>query len=132
MDKTLFLLKHGNNFLLVQMYVDDIIFVDSSHALVAKFAETMSREFEMSMMDELNFFLGLQVKQTKKGTFVYQSKYTKHVLWKFDMTNAKTMSTPMFVLVALDMDKDGEAVDQKEYRSMIGSLLYLTAMRSDI
>ena len=131
-DKTLFLLKHGNNFLLVQIYVDDIIFVGSSHALVAKFAETMSREFEMSMMGELNFFLGLQIKQAKEGTFVHQSKYTKDVLRKFDMSDAKPMSTPMPVSAALDADENGEAVDQKEYRSMIGSLLYLTATRPDI
>lgn len=64
-DKTLFTLKHGHDFLLVQIYVDDIIFCGSSHALVSKLAETMSSEFEMSMMGELNFFLGLQIKQCK-------------------------------------------------------------------
>ena len=62
-DKILFTLKHGKDFLLVQIYMDDIIFGRFSHALVAKFAETMSKEFEMSMMGELNFFLGLQIKQ---------------------------------------------------------------------
>ena len=64
-DKTLFIIRHGNDFLLVQIFVDDIIFCGSFHALVAKFAETMSSEFEMSMMGELNFFLGLQIKQCK-------------------------------------------------------------------
>jgi len=73
-DKTLFLLKQGNDTLLVQIYVDDIIFGGSSHALVAKFADTMSREFEMSMMGELTFFLGLQIKQTQEGTFMHQGK----------------------------------------------------------
>ena len=131
-DKTLFLLKHDGNTLIVQIYVDDIIFGGSSHALVAKFADTMSREFEMSMMGELTFFLGLQIKQSKEGTFVHQGKYTKDVLKKFDMADAKPLSTPMATTTALDADEDGEAVDQKEYRSMIGSLLYLTAMRPDI
>ena len=70
-DKTLFLLKHGNDLLIVQIYVDDIIFGGSSHDLVAKFADDMSREFEMSMMGELQFFLGLQIKQVKDGTFVH-------------------------------------------------------------
>ena len=65
LDKTLFTFRHGNDFLLIQIYVDDIIFSVSSHTLVAKFAETMSREFEMSMMGELNFFIGLQIKQCK-------------------------------------------------------------------
>jgi len=131
-DKTLFLLKHGTDMLLVQIYVDDIIFGSSSHGLVAKFSEMMSREFEMSMMGELTFFLGLQIKQTQEGTFIHQGKYTKDLLRKFDMGEAKPLSTPMSTTTALDEDKEGQAVDQKEYRSMIGSLLYLTATRPDI
>ena len=131
-DKTLFLLKQGTDTLLVQIYVDDIIFGVSSHALVAKFVDTMSREFEMSMMGELTFFLGLQIKQTREGTFVHQGKYTKDLLKKFDMGEAKPLSMPMSTTMALDADEEGEAVDQKEYRNMIGSLLYLTATRPDI
>jgi hypothetical protein len=131
-DKTLFLLKQGTDTLLVQIYVDDIIFCGSSHALVVKFSETMSREFKMSMMGELTFFLWLQIKKTREGTFVHQGKYTKDLLKKFDMGEAKPLSTPMSTTTALDEDKEGEAVDQKEYRSMIGSLLYLTTTRPDI
>jgi hypothetical protein len=131
-DKTLFLLKQGTDILLVQIYIDDIIFGGSSHALVAKFSNTMSREFEMSMMGELTFFLGLQINQTHEGTFMHQGKYTKDVLTKFDMGEAKPLSTPMSTTMALDEDKEGEAVDQKEYRSMIRSLLYLTTTRPDI
>ena len=131
-DKTLFLLKQGNDTLLVQIYVDDIIFDGSSHALVAKFADLMSREFEMSMMGELTFFLGLQIKQTQEGTFVHQGKYTKDLLKKFDMGEAKPLWTPMLTTMALDANEEGEAMDQKEYRSMIRSLLYLTATRPDI
>jgi hypothetical protein len=112
--------------------VDDIIFGGSSHALVAKFSETMSREFKMSMMGKLTFFLGLQIKQTREGTFVHQGKYTKDLLRKFDMGEAKPLSTPMSTTTALDEDKEGEAVDQKEYQSMIESLLYLTVTRPDI
>jgi hypothetical protein len=82
-DKTLFLLKHGNDLLVVQIYVDDIAFGGSSHNLVSKFADEMSREFEMSMMGELQYFLGLQIKQVKDGTFVHQTKYTKDMLRKF-------------------------------------------------
>jgi hypothetical protein len=112
--------------------VDDIIFGGSSHALVAKFSDTISREFEMSMMGELIFFLGLQIKQTREGTFMHQGKYTKDVLKKFNMGDAKPLSTPMSTTMALDEDKEGEVMDQKEYRSMIGSLLYLMATRPDI
>ena len=112
--------------------MNDIIFGGPSHELVAKFANLMSREYEMSMMGELTFFLGLQIKQTREGMFVHQGKYTKDVLKKFDMGKAKPLSTPMSTTTALDADEEGEAVDQKEYHSMIGSLLYLTATRSDI
>jgi isopentenyldiphosphate isomerase len=129
---TLFLLKHGNDLLIVQIYVDDIVFGGSSHNLVAKFADEMSREFEMSMMGKLQYFLGLQIKQVKDGTFVHQTKYTKDMLGKFQMQDVKPMSTPMGSTATLDADEDGEPVDQREYRSMIGSLLYLTATRLDI
>jgi hypothetical protein len=131
-DKTLFLLKHGNDLLVVQIYVDDIVFGGLSHNIVAKFADEMSREFEMSMMGELQYFIGLQIKQVKDGTFVHQNKYTKDMLRKFQMQDVKPMSTPMGSTTTLDADEDGEPVDQREYRSMIGSLLYLTATRLDI
>jgi hypothetical protein len=92
----------------------------------------MESEFQMFMMGELTFFLGIQVKQTKQGTFVHQGKYTKDLMKKFNMTELKPVSTPMSSAVSLDPDEDGDAVDQRECRSMIGSLLYLTATRPDI
>ncbi|WVZ75592.1 LOW QUALITY PROTEIN: hypothetical protein U9M48_023631 [Paspalum notatum var. saurae] len=131
-DKNLFLLSRGGDTLIVKIYVDDIIFGGSSHALVSNFVELMSREFEMSLMGELQFFLGLQIKQGLEGTFVHQAKYTRDMLKKFNMGDSKPMTTPMSTNTALDADEDGEAVDQKEFRGMIGSLLYLTATRPDI
>jgi hypothetical protein len=86
----------------------------------------------MSMMGELTFFLGIQVKQTKQGTFVHQAKYTKDLMKKFNMAELKPVSTPMSSTALLCPDEDGEAMDQREYRSMIGSLLYLTATWPDI
>jgi hypothetical protein len=86
----------------------------------------------MSIMGELTFFLGIQVKQTKQGTFMHQAKYTKDLIKKFNMAELKPVSTPMSSTSSLGPDEDGEAVDQREYRSMIGSLLYLTATRPDI
>jgi hypothetical protein len=86
----------------------------------------------MSMMGELTFFFGIQVKQTKQDTFVYQSKYTKDLIKKFNMAELKHVSTPMSTAMSLGIDEDGEAVDQREYMSMIGSLLYLTGIRSGI
>jgi hypothetical protein len=109
-----------------------ILFLVAHLTLVARFADDMSREFEMSMMGELQFFLWLQIKQSKEGTFVHQAKYTKDIVTKFKMEDSKAMTTPMSTTIALDADGEGEHVDQKEYRSMIWSLLYLTAMRPDI
>jgi hypothetical protein len=116
----------------MQVYMDDIVFGGSSNSLVARFAEDMSREFEMSIMGELQFFLELQIKQSKEGTFVHQAKYAKDIVRKFKMEESKDMTTPMSTTTALDADEEGEHVDQKDYRSMIGSLLYLTATRPDI
>jgi hypothetical protein len=131
-DKTLITLKHNNDFLLIQIYVDDIIFGGSSHYLVSSFQEIIENEFQMSMMGELIFFLCIQVKQMKLGTFVHQAKYTKDLLKKFNMAKLKPMSTLMSMGTTLDPDENDEAIDQREYRSMIGSLLYLTVTRPDI
>jgi hypothetical protein len=86
----------------------------------------------MSMMGELQFFLGLQIKSAKEGTFVHQAKHTKDILKKFKMDDSKPLSTLMSMTIALDANEDGYPVDQKEYRSMIGSLMYLTVTRPDI
>jgi hypothetical protein len=131
-NKTLFTLNHVTDFLLVQIYMDDIIIGGSSHTLVSKFQEMMESEFQMSMMGELTFFLDIQVKQMKQGTFMHQAKYTKDLIKKFNMTELKPVSTPMSTVTSLGPDEDGEVVDQREYTSMIGSLLYLTTTRPDI
>jgi hypothetical protein len=131
-DNTLFTLNHGTDFLFVQIYVDDIIFGGSSHTLVSRFQEMMESEFQMSMMGELTFFLGIQAKQTKQGTFVHQAKYTKDLMKKFSLAELKPVSIPMSSAASLGPDEDGKAVDQREYRSMISSLLYLTATWPDI
>jgi hypothetical protein len=86
----------------------------------------------MSMMGELTFFLGIQVKKTKQDTFVHQAKYTKDLMKKFNMAELKPMSSPMSMATALNPDENGNAVDQREYRSMIGSLLCFTTTWPDI
>jgi hypothetical protein len=112
--------------------VDDIIFGGSSHSLVSSFREMMEKEFQMSMMGELTFFLGIQVKQMRQGTFVHQDRYTKDLIKKFNMAELMPVSTPMSMATSLGPYEDGEVVDQREYKSMIGSLLYLTATRPNI
>jgi hypothetical protein len=113
-DKIIFTLKHGTDFLLVQIYVDDIIFGGSSHTLVSRFQEMMENEFQMSMMREPTFFLGIQIKQTKEDIFIHQAKYMKDLMKKFNMTELKPLSTPISTAAALDPDENGEVVDQRE------------------
>jgi hypothetical protein len=131
-DTTLFTKKIGNDIFICQIYVDDIIFGSTNEDFCKEFGEMMSREFEMSMIGELSFFLGLQIKQLKEGTFICQSKYVRDILNKFGMKDAKPIKTPMATNGHLDLDEGGKLVDLKLYRSMIGSLLYLTASRPDI
>jgi hypothetical protein len=92
----------------------------------------MIQKFEMSMMGEMKYFLGFQIKQLQEGTFISQTKYTQDILKKFGMKNAKPIKTPMGTNGHLDLDTGGKSVDQKVYRSMIGSLLYLCASGPDI
>ena len=108
-----------NNILLVQIYVDDIIFGSTNDSLCKEFSQDMQSEFEMSMMGELNFFLGLQIKQTKNGIFISQSKYCKELLNRFGMKNAKQMATPMSTICYLDKDENGQWIDIKKYRGII-------------
>ncbi|GJS93720.1 retrovirus-related pol polyprotein from transposon TNT 1-94 [Tanacetum coccineum] len=96
------------------------------------FAKIMHDEFEMSMMGELNFFLGLQIKQLEDGIFFNQSKYIKEMLKKFGLEDSKPMKTPISTEMKLMKDVEGKSVDNTKYRGMIGSLLYLTASRPDI
>jgi hypothetical protein len=116
-DKTLFLLRQGDDILIVQVYVDDTVFGGSSHSLVARFAEDMSKEFEMSMMGELQFFLGLQIKQAKEGTFVHQAKYTKDILKKFKMDNSKPQLALMSTTTTLDADEEREPWTRRSTRA---------------
>jgi hypothetical protein len=101
----LFLLRQGKEILIMHVYVDDIDFGGSSNSLVARSAEDMSMEFEMSMMGELQFFLNLQIKQSKEGTFVHHAKYTKDIVRKFKMEDSKSMVMPMSTTTALDADE---------------------------
>ncbi|GJW15521.1 putative reverse transcriptase domain-containing protein [Tanacetum coccineum] len=131
-DKTLFIKKDKGDILLVQVYVDDIIFGSTKKSLCVEFEQMMHKRFQMSSMRELTFFLGLQVKQKDDGIFISQDKYMADILKKFDFVTVKTASTPIETNKALLKDEEAEDVDVHLYRSMIGSLMYLTASRPDI
>jgi hypothetical protein len=137
-DPTLFTLYTIHNstcngdLFVCQIYVYDIIFDSTNQKSCEEFSRVMMRKFEMSMMGELNYFLGFQLKQLKEGTFISQTKYTQDLLKRFGMKDTKPAKMPMGTDEHLDLDKGGKSVDQKAYRSMIGSLFYLCVSRPDI
>nr|GFA36949.1 retrovirus-related Pol polyprotein from transposon TNT 1-94 [Tanacetum cinerariifolium] len=131
-DNTLFTKKKDPNLIIVQIYVDYNIFGSTCQKMCDDFTKIMHDEFEMSMIWELNFFLGLQIKQIEDGIFFNQSKYIKEMLKKFGLEDSKPMRTPISRETKLTKDVEGESVDNTKYRGMIGSLLYLKASRLDI
>ncbi|GJU08038.1 putative ribonuclease H-like domain-containing protein [Tanacetum coccineum] len=131
-DKTLFLKKDKHDIILVQVYVDDIIFGSTKKSWCDEFEALMKSRFQMSSMGELTFFLGLQVKQKPNGIFISQDKYVDEILKKFDFASVKTASTPIETQKPLVKDEEASDVDVHLYRSMIGSLMYVTASRPDI
>ncbi|GKB04680.1 retrovirus-related pol polyprotein from transposon TNT 1-94 [Tanacetum coccineum] len=131
-DPTLFIRKTGKHTLHVQIYVDDIIFASTDPKDCDCFSNEMSSKFQMSMMGQISFFLGLQISQNPRGIFINQSKYANEILKKFDLHKSDPVDTPMVERTKLDEDLSGTPVDQTKYRSMIGSLMYLTASRPDL
>ncbi|GKF12319.1 putative ribonuclease H-like domain-containing protein, partial [Tanacetum coccineum] len=120
-DKTLFIKKNKGDILLVQVYVNDIIFGSTKKSLCVEFEKIMHKRFQISSMGELTFFLGLQVQQKEDGIFNCQDKYVADILKKFDFVNVKTTSTLIETNKALIKDEEAENVDVHLYRSMIGS-----------
>nr|GEX27247.1 hypothetical protein [Tanacetum cinerariifolium] len=131
-DNTLFTKKSKSHLIIVQIYIDDIIFGSTSQCLCDNFEKIMHDEFEMSMMEELKFFLGIQIKQVEDEIFFNQSKYIKEMLKKFELEDSKPTKTSMSTKIKLTKDDEADSVDSSKYRGMIGSLLYLTASRPDI
>jgi hypothetical protein len=116
-DSTLFIQRNGKEIFVCQIYVDDIIFRSTNDIFCEEFSRIMTKRFEMSMMGELKFFLGFQIKQMKEGTFLCQSKYVIDMLKRFDMADSKPIKTPMALNGHLDLNEEGKSVDQKVFRS---------------
>ncbi|GJY83009.1 putative ribonuclease H-like domain-containing protein [Tanacetum coccineum] len=131
-DKTLFIKKIKDDILLIQVYVDDIIFGSTKESLSMEFEQLMHKKFQMSSMRKLTFVFGLQVEQRTNGIFLSQDKYVKEILKKFGYSSVKSASTPIQTHKPLTKDEHGIDVDVHLYRSMIGSLMYLTSSRPDI
>ncbi|GKE62927.1 retrovirus-related pol polyprotein from transposon TNT 1-94 [Tanacetum coccineum] len=131
-DPTLFTRKTGHNILLVQIYVDDIIFSSTNPAMCDEFANIMTSKFKMSMMGKISFFLRLQISQSPRGIFINQSKYALEIIKKYGMQSSDPGDTPMVDKIKLDEDLQGKPVDPTHYRGMIRCLMYLTSSRSNL
>ncbi|GJV44426.1 retrovirus-related pol polyprotein from transposon TNT 1-94 [Tanacetum coccineum] len=131
-DPILFISKKGKDILLVQIYVDDIIFASTTTELCDKFSEIMCSKFKMSMMGKISFFIGLQISQSPRGIFLKQSKYDLESLKKYEMESCDPVDTPMVEKSKLDKDPQGKAIDPTHYRGMVGTLMYLTSSRPDL
>nr|GEX20796.1 retrovirus-related Pol polyprotein from transposon TNT 1-94 [Tanacetum cinerariifolium] len=131
-DPTLFTRRFDDDILVVQVYVDDIIFSSTDPRYATIFSDLMKIRFEMSMMGEMTFFLGLQVNQSFSGIFINQSNYVREILKKYGLNTCDIISTPIDIKDNLDLDQIGTPVDATKYRSMIGALMYLIQNRMDL
>ncbi|GKA38614.1 retrovirus-related pol polyprotein from transposon TNT 1-94 [Tanacetum coccineum] len=131
-DPTLIIRRQGKDILLVQIYVDDIIFASTTPKLCDQFSKIMCSKFKMSMMGKISFFLGLQISQSPRGIFINQSKYALESLRKYGMESSDPVDTPMVEKSKLDEDTQGKVVDPTHYHKMIGTLMYLIASRPDL
>nr|GEX70089.1 retrovirus-related Pol polyprotein from transposon TNT 1-94 [Tanacetum cinerariifolium] len=131
-DLTLFTIRYGDDILLVQIYVDDSIFGSTNPKYTKRFEKLMHSRSEMSLMGEMKFFLGLQIHKSPRGIFINQAKYALEILHKHVRDKGQSIGTPMAKKSKLDTDLSGNPVDQTDYRSKIGSLVYLTSSRPDI
>eukprot|EP00253_Pinus_taeda_P011742 PITA_11742 len=126
-DSNLYIKIENDKLLILVVYVDDIIFGSNEEAMIQSFAVVMQKEFEMSILGELTYFLGLQIQQNEGDIFLSQTKYLKQILKNYGMEDSKLVCTPMVIGCSLSANDESAAMHQPTYRSMIGSLLYLTA-----
>jgi hypothetical protein len=131
-DNNLYIKVSQGNILLIEVYVDDIIFGSDDDRLSQKFTKDMQNEFKMLLLGELSFFLGLQIRQSNQGIFISQTKYIREMLKRFGMEDCKPIITLMQTSCKLSKDDDSKSTDQRQYRSMIGSLLYVTTSRLNV
>ncbi|GKE55960.1 retrovirus-related pol polyprotein from transposon TNT 1-94, partial [Tanacetum coccineum] len=131
-DPTLFTRQAGNDLLLVQIYVDDLVFASTNTAMCNEFANQMTTKFKMSMIGQMSFFLGLQISQSPRGIFINQSEYASEIVKKYGLPTTDSVDTLLVEKSKVDEDLQGKQVDATLYRGMIGSLMYLTSSRPDL
>lgn len=131
-EHALYIKAQSGDILIVCLYVDDLIFTGNNPSMFEEFKKDMSNEFEMTDMGLMAYYLGIEVKQEDKGIFITQEGYAKEVLKKFKMEDANPVGTPMECGSKLSKHEKGENMDPTLYKSLVGSLRYLTCTRPDI
>jgi hypothetical protein len=131
-DTNLYVKIDISNILIIEAYVDHIIFGSDDDRMSKKFSQDILNEFEMSLPGKLTFFLGLQISQDDEGIFISQTKYIKEILKKFGMEDCKPVSTPMVIDYKLSKDDEFKETYQRLYRSMINNLIHVTTSRPDV
>ncbi|KAG6411307.1 hypothetical protein SASPL_129387 [Salvia splendens] len=131
-EHALYVKSKGNNVLIVCLYVDDLIFTGNNPSMFEEFKKAMTDEFEMTDIGLMAYYLGVEVKQLEDGVFITQEHYAKEILKKFKMEDCKPINTPVECGVKLSKNDKGEKVDPTLYKSLVGSLRYLTCTRPDI
>ena len=131
-EHTLFIKKEGGSFLVVSLYVDDLIFTGNNVMLCEKFKASMQSEFDMTDLGRMKYFLGVEVHQTEAGIFLCQGKYANEILVRFGMSSCNAVNNPMVPGTKLSSQEKGEEIDSTEYKQLIGSLMYITTTRPDI
>ena len=130
-EPNLYVKRKGNNFLIICLYVDDMIYLGSI-SMINEFKASMKREFEMANLGELQYFLGLKVKQCEDGIFICQQKYATELLKRFNLLYCKITATPMNLNEKLQVDDGNKQTNEKQFRSLVGGLIYLTHTRLDM
>lgn len=131
-EETLFLKTEDDNTLIVSVYVDDLIYTGSSLKMMDEFKKSMKREFDMTELGKMRYFLGFEVLQTSSGIHICQSKYALEILRRFELENCNSVRNPMVPGSKIDIDDGGERVDETFYKQIIGSLMYITNTRPDL
>jgi hypothetical protein len=131
-EHTLYVKKEHGDLLIISLYVDDLLVTGNSPKMILTFKEEMKRQFEMTDLGLMNFFLGMEVDQGEDGIFISQSKYAREILKRFKMEGCKPVSTPLVLNEKLSKEDGSKEADLRQYRSLVRSLLYLTATRPDL
>jgi transposase InsO family protein len=131
-EHTLFVKVEDRDILIVSVYVDDLIVTGSNEGKIKDFKQSMMKQFAMTDLGKMKYFLGVEVSQTEDGIFIHQSKYASEILDKFGMTNCNSVNNPIVPGSKLVKDENGKAGDAKNYKQIVGSLMYLLATRPDL